>query len=49
MQGFVNRRIHHCSFCGARETLDHLFFLCPHAVSIWIHSPLRSEINHAYG
>lgn len=30
-----------CSFCGERESIDHIFFNCPHAINVWIHSPLR--------
>lgn len=35
-----------CPFCGDNEYVDHLFFLCPHAIVVWFISPLslRSTI-----
>ncbi|KAJ9182498.1 hypothetical protein P3X46_006489 [Hevea brasiliensis] len=41
----LHKRLPHfdpcCPFCGEMETSKHLFFSCPHAVAIWINSPLR--------
>lgn len=45
MKEILHRQIQvlnpHYAFCGEKKTIDHAFFSYPHAVSIWINSPLR--------
>lgn len=30
-----------CHFYNEKETMDHIFFSCHHAIDIWVYSPIR--------
>ena len=46
----LHHRIQHidpaCSYCGGKESIDHIFFSCPHAISVWFNSPLQLRSSY---